>query len=120
MNTEQAPTIRRLEKGHVEAVGALETAAQYDPRVVYDGVPWTTGGVREYLRGGRGLVAINQSGSVVGFALFHAPLDQEHLEVVKLVAPTRAAYNALYTSLIAVAAQQGKSRPNMPLVIEIA
>ncbi len=119
MKTEQTPAVRRLDKAHLEAVAALEISAQYDPRLVYEGIPWTGGGIREYLRGGRGLVAINYAGTVVGYTLFHVPYDGEALCVVKLVAPARPAHVALYNQLIAVAAQQNKSELRVPLILEL-
>lgn len=119
MRTEQLPQVRHLEKKHLPAVAALEVAAAHDPRLVYEGVAWTGGGVREYLRGGRGLVAVNEAGTVVGFALFHAPLDCRHLSVAKLVAPSRPAHRALYIALLGVAAQLGRDELKLPIVLEL-
>ena len=120
MKTEQSPTVHALLKVHVEGVAALETAAAHDPRLVYDGCAWTIGGIREYLRGGRGLVALNTAGTVVGFALFHLPLDSDEVRVAKLVAPTRLAHRALWAALIALGAQNGRTSLLLPLVLELA
>lgn len=119
MKTDAPPVVRPLTRAFMEKVVELEAAAAADRRLIYEGVPWTAGGIREFLRAGQGFVAVNPHGSVVGFALFRFPPDRDELLVAKFVVPTRICHAVMVNALIARAAQERKSRLNLPLVLEI-
>lgn len=118
MKTEQTPSVRALnQRAHLDRVLELDDAAAADRRLVYEGVPWTAGGFREYLRGGRGLVALNPHGTVVGFAVFR--VEPVCVRVGKFVAPGRPAHAVLHDALISTAVQLAKKELCLPLTLDL-
>lgn len=106
------------QRKHLPLVLELDAAASADRRRVYDGTPWTVGGFREYLKAGSGMVALNAHKTVVGFAVY--TLRDKIVQVSKLIAPTRAAENALLAALWQTLKNNGKNYLELPLILDLS